>query len=149
GLNVRVRAVVGTGGGPRSGERAAAPGPAAPGSRAGSRSGTGRAGHGRDDPPGGAGDPPGGPTSGRAAPGGQPAAKGGAGRPSERGGCARGDAPRATQARPWGGEKPLPEAPPPAADYDEEWPDDAGPAGGGAEPTGMELIERQLGGRVI
>jgi DNA polymerase-3 subunit gamma/tau len=32
----------------------------------------------------------------------------------------------------------------------EEWPDDAGePARGAAFPTGMELIERQLGGRVI
>src|SRR5215475_1700656 len=63
GLNVRVRAVVGTGAGPRSGGRAAPAGPAAPGSRAGSHSGTGRAGHGREDPPG---DPPSGPTSGRA-----------------------------------------------------------------------------------
>jgi hypothetical protein len=32
---------------------------------------------------------------------------------------------------------------------DEEWPDDAGPAEGGPGPTGMELIERQLGGTVI
>jgi len=39
-----------------------------------------------------------------------------------------------------------PAAPP--AD-DEEWPDDAGPAGKEPGPTGMELIERQLGGTVI
>jgi DNA polymerase III subunit gamma/tau len=31
----------------------------------------------------------------------------------------------------------------------EEWPDDAGPAGDAPAVTGMELIERQLGGRVI
>jgi DNA polymerase III subunit gamma/tau len=31
----------------------------------------------------------------------------------------------------------------------EEWPDDAGEPGAEAVPTGMELIERQLGGRVI
>jgi hypothetical protein len=30
----------------------------------------------------------------------------------------------------------------------EEWPDDAGPAGAPG-PTGMELIERQLGGTII
>jgi hypothetical protein len=48
-----------------------------------------------------------------------------------------------------GRETAVPDAPPPAADYDEEWPDDAGPAGGESGPTGMELIERQLGGTVI
>jgi hypothetical protein len=32
---------------------------------------------------------------------------------------------------------------------DEEWPDDAGPAADAGGPTGMELIERQLGGTVI
>ena len=31
----------------------------------------------------------------------------------------------------------------------EEWPDDAGPAGDVPGPTGMELIQRQLGGQVI
>ncbi len=31
----------------------------------------------------------------------------------------------------------------------EEWPDDAGPAGDAQGPTGMELIQRQLGGQVI
>jgi DNA polymerase-3 subunit gamma/tau len=38
---------------------------------------------------------------------------------------------------------------PPPVDLEEEWPDDAGPADGGAGPTGMELIERQLGGTII
>jgi hypothetical protein len=38
---------------------------------------------------------------------------------------------------------------PATADLEEEWPDDAGPAAGGAGPTGMELIERQLGGKII
>jgi len=38
---------------------------------------------------------------------------------------------------------------PAATDPEEEWPDDAGPADGGAGPTGMELIERRLGGTVI
>jgi hypothetical protein len=32
---------------------------------------------------------------------------------------------------------------------EEEWPDDAGPADTRPGPTGMELIERQLGGTVI
>jgi DNA polymerase-3 subunit gamma/tau len=42
--------------------------------------------------------------------------------------------------------------PPPAQDAgraDEGWPDDAGEGGAAEFPTGMELIERQLGGRVI
>jgi DNA polymerase III subunit gamma/tau len=149
GLNVRVRAVVGAGGGQRSGGRAAPAGPAAPGSSAGSHSGTGRARHGRDDPPDGSGNASSGPASGRAAPGDQQAAKAGPASTSERGGSVRRDAPSAAQAGPSGRGKSLPGAQPPAPDYEEEWPDDAGPAGGGAGPTGMELIERQLGGTVI
>jgi hypothetical protein len=81
------------------------------------------------------------------APGSPQAAKDGPGSTSERGGSARRGAPPTAQGRPAGRETPVPPAPPP--DYDEEWPDDAGPAGGRAEPTGMELIERQLGGTVI
>jgi DNA polymerase-3 subunit gamma/tau len=42
----------------------------------------------------------------------------------------------------------APAAPNPGFD-EEEWPDDAGPAGGAAGPTGMELIQRELGGKVI
>ena len=57
--------------------------------------------------------------------------------------------PAAAPARPTGRETAVPDAPPPAADDDEEWPDDAGPARGESGPTGMELIERQLGGTVI
>ena len=38
---------------------------------------------------------------------------------------------------------------PAVSNPDEEWPDDAGPAAGEAGPTGMELIERQLGGTII
>jgi DNA polymerase-3 subunit gamma/tau len=153
GLNVRVRAVVGTGAGPRSGGRAAPADPAAPGSRAGGRAGprggTGRAGHGQDDPPDGPGNSPGGPTAETVAAGGQQAAKGGPGNSPEGGGSVRRGAPSATPAGPAGRETSVPDAPPPAADYDEGWPDDAGPAGGAAGPTGMELIERRLGGTVI
>ena len=147
GLKVRVRAVVGTGPGPRNGGRAAAAGPGAPGSRASSGGGTGPAERGRDDPADGPGNPAGLP-AGTGARGDQQAAKDGPGSASQRDGAVRRDPPTA-QARPSGREKSLPGASPPAADYDEEWPDDAGPAGGGAEPTGMELIERQLGGTVI
>ena len=149
GLNVRVRAVVGTGAGARGGGRAAPAAPAAPSGMAGSRSGPGRAGQGRDDPPDGPGNPPSGPTSGKAAPGGQQTAKGGPDSTSGRGGSGRRDTTSTAQARPSGRGKSLPNAQPPAPDYDEEWPDDAGPAGGGGGPTGMELIERQLGGTVI
>jgi DNA polymerase-3 subunit gamma/tau len=149
GLNVRVRAVVGTGVGPRNTGRAATASPAAPGARARSRSGPGRAEPRRDYPPDGPGKPPGGSTAESVAKSGQQAAKGGPGSASERGGSARRDAPPPAQARPSGGEKSRPAAPPPTGDHDEEWPDDAGPARGGAEPTGMELIERQLGGTVI
>ena len=39
--------------------------------------------------------------------------------------------------------------PPAAPPGPEEWPDDAGPAGDAPGPTGMELIQRQLGGQVI
>src|SRR5690349_2765494 len=149
GLNVRVRAVVGTGAGARGGGRAAPAAPAAPSGMAGSRSGPGRAGQGRDDPPDGPGNPPSGPTSGKAAPGGQQTAKGGPDSTSGRGGSGRRDTTSTAQARPSGRGKSLPNAQPPAPDYDEEWPDDAGPAGSGGGPTGMELIERQLGGTVI
>jgi len=62
------------------------------------------------------------------------------------GGSSRRAASSAAAARPPAEEVPLPDVPP--AD-DEEWPDDAGPAGNEPGPTGMELIERQLGGTVI
>jgi DNA polymerase III subunit gamma/tau len=153
GLNVRVRALVGTGAGPRGGGRAAPADPAAPGTRASGRTGSGsRSGsvaRRQNDPPDSSGTPSGDPTSGSMAPGGQQAAKGGPGRTPEGGGSARRGAPPAAPAGPSDREIPPPDAPPPPADYDEKWPDDAGPAGSGSGPTGMELIERQLGGTVI
>jgi DNA polymerase-3 subunit gamma/tau len=130
GLNVRVRAVVGIsapGPGPRTPPRSApqAPVPQAPAPGA----------TGPDAPPGGPEpapeDPlgsaaPGGPANQAAAPHPAPAA----GNPVSKASSRRG----AADSRP--------AAP-------EEWPDDAGPAGDAPAVTGMELIERQLGGRVI
>jgi DNA polymerase III subunit gamma/tau len=127
GLKIRVRAM---GGG--SGQRPASrPAPADPAPNAGGR---------------GAGD------AGRA-PGDQAAAGGyqaaGGAPEGTAGGSARraSSAPRTPGPNPAGG--PAARGGPTAADLDEEWPDDAGPAGAAAGPTGMELIERQLGGTVI
>ena len=159
GLNVRVRAVAG---GPQAASTPAAStqttGRAAPGQAARSRPAPGRA---QEDPaPGGSpaagpaalgapsADPPTAPpaepqpesrTSG-------PAAAPGDGRPAR---AAKGPAAGGQQAKP-ARSRPVPPGPQPAAFADEEWPDDAGPAGAGTEGlTGMELIRRQLGGRVI
>jgi DNA polymerase-3 subunit gamma/tau len=156
GLNVRVRAIVGAGSGPR---RTPAPAdPAAPG--------TGGGDGGRGRPAGGS---PGGPDAGLGGPGAQPGApqagpapSGGPGSP---GGPAMPGGPHAAAggsgnvAGTRGAAAPAGPAPgtrrvsaassPTAAGHEEEWPDDAGSAGGGAAPTGMALIERQLGGRVI
>ena len=152
GLSVRVRALAGAAAGPRGGGRAALADPAAPGGGARDRTGTHgaprRATHGQDESPDGPGTPPGGSASGSVAPGGRGAAKGGPGSSPEGAGSAR-HAPSAAPARPTGKKTAIPDAPPPAVDYDEEWPDDAGPAGGESGPTGMALIERQLGGTVI
>jgi len=128
GLNVRVRAVVGTGvpgPGPRTPPRSApqAPEPQAPSAP------------GPDAPPGGpepAADDPG----GSAGPG-RPANQAAAPHPAP---AERKQGSKASSRR--GAAKPAPAAP-------EEWPDDAGPAGDAPAVTGMELIERQLGGRVI
>jgi DNA polymerase-3 subunit gamma/tau len=78
-------------------------------------------------------------------PGGHRAAAGGPGGASV-GSSAGRTASSAAAARPVA-EVPLPDGPP--ADDEEEWPDDAGPGGNRPGPTGMELIERQLGGTVI
>jgi DNA polymerase-3 subunit gamma/tau len=43
----------------------------------------------------------------------------------------------------------VPPSPPATAFADEDWPDDAPGPAGAADLTGMELIQRQLGGRVI
>ena len=131
GLNVRVRAVVGTGTpgpGPRTQPRSApqAPAPQAPVPQAPAPSATG-------------------PDAAQGGP--EPAAED----PSSSTGPANQATPPSVPARGNPGNKassrrgaadPGPAAP-------EEWPDDAGPAGDAAPVTGMELIERQLGGRVI
>jgi DNA polymerase III subunit gamma/tau len=164
GLNVRVRAVVGgsAGGGPRGSTRpAAAPGsghgpgnPAAPdtdtsadtagepGAAAETTPAAEAAAPGAQAPEAAPGvpQPRGAQASGRAASGaptGQDAS--GAARRAAAGGR-RGQAAKDSSATP---------AAPDAGFDEEEWPDDAGPAGAGPGPTGMELIEQQLGGRVI
>ena len=164
GLNVRVRAAVGT----VSGSHGAGPAPAGPAPRTGAS--------GRAAGPGAAG-------AGAAGPGGAPGRPGGAvdrpdgfaGGPGTTGGMqgSAGTAPAGFQAHPGrggsggrsgagrgaaGGASSPPRPPEPrpgssgtsaAGGPEEEWPDDAGPAPGGAGPTGMELIERQLGGTII
>src|SRR5262245_29220112 len=194
GLNVRVRARVGTPAAPRGRARPVPADPATPGAGTGGRTRSPGASegpaHGQDDPPDGPGSRPGGPGTAprgaRSAPGSHQAAAGGpgggpgvgspggpgAGSPGTEGpgasspgtegpgpgapgagspgvGGARRAGPPAASARPAAREIPLPDGPQSAADYDEEWPDDAGPAGAAPGPTGMELIERQLGGTVI
>jgi DNA polymerase-3 subunit gamma/tau len=190
GLNVRVRAAVGT----VSGAHSAPPAPADPASRAGASgrpaghgtagsgaggpgtggSGTGgpgaagsgaarssRAGPGEDmDRPGGVADRPDGSADRPGTPGGMQGnagtppgglrahpGQGGSGGRSRAGGATAGRSsspPRAPEPRSGDGAS----APAPA-DLEEDWPDDAGPADSGAGPTGMELIERQLGGTII
>ena len=71
----------------------------------------------------------------------------GSGARSRAGGATAGRAsspPRSAEPRPGGGT-----AAPAPVGLEEDWPDDAGPADSGAGPTGMELIERQLGGTII
>ena len=178
GLKVRVRAAVGTASGshgarpapadpaPRadSGGRAAGPDASRQGATGSGGSGTGGAkGHPgtatgragasarRPDGPGTDGGAPDGGVRGGA--GTSPArlqARPGQGGRSGAGGGAAGRAPsppRPPEPRPGAG-TPSPGAPA-AADLEEEWPDDAGPADGGGGPTGMALIERQLGGTII
>ena len=130
GLNVRVRAVAGgppaasptAGGRAAQGNRPAQDNPATPPT---------------GDPPAGpsAASQPEGPTRG---PGAVP----------EGGRAAKSTAAGGQQAEP---RRSRPALPPQAAGFaDEEWPDDASGPGSGAEDlTGMELIRRQLGGRVI
>ncbi|HEY7361363.1 MAG TPA: hypothetical protein VH642_11165, partial [Streptosporangiaceae bacterium] len=170
GLKVRVRAVA-AGPPPASSPAAStqASGRAAPGQAAHSRPAPGRA---QDDPaPGGSaaagsaapgppsGDPPAAPqaapqpegrTRGSAAPPDDRTAKGPAAKgPAAKGPATRGPAASGQPARP-ARSRPASSGPQAAAFAEEEWPDDAGPAGTGTEDlTGMELIRRQLGGRVI
>ena len=141
GLNVRVRAMGGGG----SGQRATArPAPADPAPGAGGQPGApGGATDRPDDPAGrpGTRGSAGTPAPGHRAAAGGPGGTAKAGAPGRRAPAA----PRMPGPRAGGG----PAAPSSPAGLDEEWPDDAGPADGGAGPTGMELIERQLGGTVI
>ena len=137
GLNVRVRGVVGSG--------AREPGRSAPAQGA-ARSGGGST---RDV------DPPRDSASGPVPTAGAPGSSTGPGSAARPGGAqdratgpAQAEPPEPRAGNPGskassrrGAAKPAP-AP-------EEWPDDAGPAGDAAGVTGMELIERQLGGRVI
>jgi len=176
GLNVRVRAAVGT----ASGSQSARPGSAGPAPRTGASgratrpdatgSGSGSAGSGSagsstagsgNAGPGDTTDRPGGSADGPGAPGGMQGnaetppggfqahrGQGGQGGMSGAGGAPAGrrasSPPRPPQPRSGRGT-----SAPAATDPEEEWPDDAGPADGGAGPTGMELIERRLGGTVI
>jgi DNA polymerase-3 subunit gamma/tau len=122
GLNVRVRAVAGPpAASPATGSRAAQ------GQAARSRAG-------RDNPavPPSADPPAGTPAAPR--PGG--------------GRAAQGPAAGGQQAEPRRS-RPAPPPPQDAGFAGEEWPDDATGPGTGADLTGMELIRRQLGGRVI
>ena len=161
GLKVRVRAAVGT----VSGSHGGRPAPADPASRAGASgraaapSAAGPAGasdrpSGMADRPDGSADRPGAPGgmqgSAGTPPAGSRASSGGPGGMSGAGGGAAGRAsspPRPPEPRS-DGRTSSPGAPA-AADLEEEWPDDAGPAADGAGPTGMELIERRLGGTII
>jgi DNA polymerase-3 subunit gamma/tau len=167
GLKVRVRAAVGT----VSGSHGGRPAPADPASRAGASgraaassaarpagasdrpSGMADRPDGSADPPDGSADRPGAPGGMQGSAGTPPAgsrtSSGGPGGISGARGGAAGRAsspPRPPEPRS-GGRTSSPGAP--AADLEEEWPDDAGPAAGGAGPTGMELIERRLGGTII
>jgi DNA polymerase III subunit gamma/tau len=164
GLDVRVRAVSGGASAP-----AGHPGPAGGTAPAGSPPPAGDPGPGNGPgSPGATGpadrdDPPGPPATGRPAPDPQapgPAAPdspkprasargaGGSGRsgPGGRAAAQPGTTGRRTAAKPGSGGSPG-RADAPAAD--EEWPDDATGPSGGADLSGMELIRRQLGGRVI
>jgi DNA polymerase-3 subunit gamma/tau len=152
----------GTAGPGTAGPGTAGPGTAGPGTAGSGGAGTG----GATGRPGGAADRPGDGASrsdgpGEAGgvrgstgnpPGGSQARQGqsGSGGRSGAGGAAAGRAssrPRSPEPRSAGGTSSS--GGPAAADLDEEWPDDAGPADGGAGPTGMELIERRLGGTII
>jgi DNA polymerase-3 subunit gamma/tau len=132
GLNVRVRAVAG-------GAPAASP-------AAGGRAAQGQAARNRpaqDNPAGPpSADPPAGPPA-TTRPEGRTH---GPGAVPEGGRAAEGSVAGGRQTEP----RSRPASPSAAGSADEEWPDDAsGPGTGAQDLTGMELIRRQLGGRVI
>ena len=175
GLKVRVRAAVGTVSGSHGGRpapadsasragasgRAAAPSAARPAGASDRPSGMADRPDGSADQPDGSVDRPDGSADRPGAPGGMQgsagrppagsrASSGGPGGMSGAGGGAAGRAsspPRPPEPRSDG--RTSSPAAAAAADLEEEWPDDAGPAVGGAGPTGMELIERRLGGTII
>jgi DNA polymerase-3 subunit gamma/tau len=133
GLNVRVRAVAGGGpaASPAAGGRAARGLAARNGPAQGNPAG----------PP--SADPPAGPPA-TTRPEGRTR---GPDAPQEGGRAAGGSVAGGRQAEPRSRQAPPPQ---PAGSAEEEWPDDASGPGTGAENlTGMELIRRQLGGRVI
>jgi DNA polymerase-3 subunit gamma/tau len=163
GVTVRVRAVASGPGGPGGRGGPGAPGsppspPAGPSSAGPPASGPSAA---PDDPPPADGAPvPGGrpSPSGRAGPGEDAASppsapdNGNPGRPAGNAGAVPGERParRASSAQGPGGQRGRRGADPSrpqAAPAEEQWPDDA--TGPGAGLSGMELIRRQLGGRVI
>jgi len=150
GLTVRVKAVAG---GPHAASPAGAD-PAATGSPAPGRSAADSPSPGSPSPGSAAPGAPG--RARRAGPAAQPAAA-----PEDRQSTPAAQAPGA-RARPAGGpapsgrqaggrSRPAQSRPQAAASPDEEWPDDATEtaAGGAGDLAGMELIRRQLGGRVI
>ncbi len=173
GLNVRVRAAVGTASGAHnappasragSSGRAAGSGAAGQGFAGQGATGSGGAGTGgAKGHPGAATDRPDDSAARPDRTGADGVVPGSAGTPSAgfqahpgqggRSGADGGAAGRASSSRRPPGPRsgagtPSPGAPA-AADLEEEWPDDAGPVDDAGGPTGMELIERQLGGTII
>jgi DNA polymerase-3 subunit gamma/tau len=133
--------------GPAPGGSPAA-GPAAPGAPSGDPPAAPPAGHQAESRTRG---PAAVPDDGRPAPAAKgPATKGPAAKdPAAKGPAAEDPTVSGQQAK-TGRTRPAPPGQQAAASAEEEWPDDAGPAGAGTEDlTGMELIRRQLGGRVI
>ena len=164
GLNVRVLAIVGTGTagpGPRSSSQPSTADTPAPGSGGGGHRGPGGSaavlGAIPDAPDTGVQEPE--PAAGE--PGSAPGPDDGPVRTAPSGVAAaasrKAKSPASRAKKPAGGAAPRgaePSAPsspsaPGEGFGDEEWPDDAGPAADAGGPTGMALIEQQLGGRVI
>jgi hypothetical protein len=123
-------------GGP--GEAGGSPGPGNPATAAGRAGDT--------DGPVTGGPVTGGPVTGGPAPGARAAASSEGSTPR----AAGGQAPAGGAAGAGGQAASAPAPAQAAGPAVEEWPDDAGEAGGGTRlPTGMELIQRELGGKVI
>jgi len=172
GVTVRVRTVASGPGGPGGPGRPGGPGTpgrqGAPGGSASPPAGLSPAARPAPGPSAAPDDPP--PADGAPAPGGRPGPSRGAGEghdagsppsapdggnagpPAAKADAAHGERParRASGAqgqRGQRGRRGADPSRPPAAPAEEQWPDDA--TGPGADLSGMELIRRQLGGRVI